>query len=55
MTEHRWVALDPQDPPGDPMVVVQCAANTYRGRRCRNRSPWLPASMLVDWRCCFHG
>jgi hypothetical protein len=44
---------------GDTMIRAQCAGRVYGGkRRCRNRSEWLPQSMLLDadghWFCAFH-
>ena len=62
MSERKeaWRIVGPDEPPGDPMIRAQCAAKVYGGkRRCRNRSAWLPASMLLnefgEWFCVFHG
>jgi hypothetical protein len=59
MTEVFRRMTDEEVANSDTMIVAQCAASVYGGkRRCRNRSRWSPQSMLLDadgnWFCAFH-
>jgi len=59
MPEVFRVLTDEEIANSDPMIRAQCAAKVYgHKRRCRNRSEWLPQSMLLDadgnWFCAYH-